>query len=216
MCIRINKVILFILSLFLVSLLQAKDMSIYKSACKEKGIAEGTEKFGACVMDLYKNKDKLPVASKKNDKMAPYKSTCSEIGFKEGTEKFGQCVLKLYARDKGKKKQMISEKNRRIQEERLQQEQASREARDRQLRELEIQERRARMELMEKQKKALEQQQKDREWDAAQDLIDRGLKRGKYAEPKPAAAPNVNVTIPDKRVHCQWIGYGASRQYYCR
>ena len=118
MCIRINKIILFILSLFLVSLLQAKDMSIYKSACKEKGIAEGTEDFGACVMDLYKNKDKLPVASKKNDKMAPYKSTCSEIGFKEGTEKFGQCVLKLFARDKDKKKQMISEKKRRVEQER--------------------------------------------------------------------------------------------------
>ena len=69
-------------------------------------------------MDLYKNKDKLPVASKKNDKMSPYKSTCSEIGFKEGTEKFGQCVLKLYSRDKDKKKQMISEKKRRVEQER--------------------------------------------------------------------------------------------------
>jgi hypothetical protein len=159
-------------------------------------------------MDLYKNKDKLPVVSKKNDMMAPYKSTCADIGFKEGTEKFGQCVLKLYSRDKDKKKQMISEKKRKIQE-----------ARDRELKRLEVQEREQRM-AVERERLYLEQQRvnmqrREAQSRALKSFSDRMLKQGEYAPPPAAAAPNVNVTIPDKRVHCQWIGYGASRQYYC-
>lgn len=126
------------------------------------------------------------------------KSTCADIGFKEGTEKFGECVLKLYSRNKNKKKEMISKKKKIIQEQRTL-------AKEKQLRELEIQERKARLELMEKQKKALEQEQRDREWDAAQDLIDRGLKRGKYAEPTPPPPQNRTmdcIVVGDNMLNC--------------
>ena len=172
MCIRINKIILFILSLFLVSLLQAKDMSIYKLACKEKGITEGTEKFGACVMDLYKNKDKLPLASKRNDKMAPYKSTCSDIGFKKGTEKFGKCVLKLYSKDKTKKNE-LKEKQKAL---RLQQQQIAKEqqmeARRSRLEQLELQEREQRL-AIERERLAIEKERADREkWGAFQKSLE--------------------------------------------
>ena len=170
-------------------------MSIYKSACKEKGITEGTEKFGACVMDLYKNKDKLPVASKKNDKMAPYKSTCSDIGFKEGTEKFGECVLKLYSRNKDKKKAIQVKKT-------LNQEQY----RKRKLQELELQKHEQRLRI-EKERLALEKNRIERDKRKARsdyllDLGDKLQQKGKYAPPPPPQNRNMNCMVIGNMLSC--------------
>ena len=142
-------------------------MSVYKNACKEIGITEGTEEFGACVMDLYKNKDKVSIASKKNDKMAPYKSTCSDIGFKEGTEKFGECVLQLYARDKDKKKQMITERQRRLEE-------AKRNSKEREAMAIE----RERLGL---EQQRIDLQRRQAQSKALKDFSDKLLQQGEYA-----------------------------------
>lgn len=112
MCIRTNGLIL-ILTFLLINLLQAKDLSLYKKICEDKGLTPKTENFANCVMKELKNKGKNNTNKIISSRMSSYKESCKEIGFVDGTEKFGKCVIKLYKKDKNNNKIIEAERKER-------------------------------------------------------------------------------------------------------